>query len=151
VSASISANRPCVWSPVARKVSSPASVPERVLERPSSPAERSKQIGYRRRKGCCHGWFLSIKSTLRSQGIIRHFRFGHPWSPLLRSGTQFISSVIGVAVSSSREWICGGGPPPGGTDASIAKYGPADSSPSRETCSGRRDPSGEPGIDRSVQ
>src|SRR3954466_5936944 len=66
----------------------PASVPERVLERPLSPAERSKQIGYRRRaKGCCHGSFLSMKSTLRSQGIIRHFRFGHPWSPLPRSGT----------------------------------------------------------------
>jgi len=49
----------------------PASLPERVLERPSSPAERSKQIGSRRRaEGCCHGWFLSMKSTLRSQGII---------------------------------------------------------------------------------
>src|SRR3954465_1442433 len=47
----------------------PTRVPERVVERLPSQAERSKQIGSRRRaEGYCHGWFLSMKSTLPAKG-----------------------------------------------------------------------------------
>jgi hypothetical protein len=70
-----------------------------------------------------------MKSTLRSRGSSDISDLATLGRHSLAAGLQFISSVIGVAVSSSREWICGGGPPPGGTDVSIAKYAPADSSP----------------------